>query len=388
MEENARLYHELQDAARRKDEFLAMLGHELRNPLAPIRSAMQIFRVKGWADPELRELTEMVDRQVQRLTRLVEDLLDVSRVGDGRFNLQMKQVDMKAVIAAAIEISRPLIDARRHVLNVSLPRQAVEVHGDLGRLAQVVSNLLNNSAKYSEDGGQIDLAVEAIADLAVLRVRDTGIGIEPAMLPTIFDLFTQVDGSMSRSEKGLGIGLALVRNMVELHGGFVQAASAGLGHGTEIVVRLPLLRKVPADEPASQDRPWSAMSAPPRRIVLVDDNRDAADSLAMLLRFAGHDVRTAYDGPTALTLAGLEPPEVVICDICMPGMSGFELAQQLRQDLGLRNTVLVALSGYAQDEDQKRSQEAGFNAHLAKPVLLDSLNALLRNADLLTAVSP
>ena len=202
----------------------------------------------------------MVERQVQQLTRLVDDLLDVSRVGHGKINLQMKPVDLKAVVALAIEVSRPLIDARKHVLKVSLPRQAVEVDGDPGRLAQVVSNLLNNSAKYSDDGGRIELTLEAIGEQAVLRVRDTGIGIEPAMLPKIFDLFTQVNGSTSRCEEGLGIGLALVRNMIELHGGCVQAASAGLGHGTEFVVRLPLLRKMPAGYPAAQDRPWTAVT--------------------------------------------------------------------------------------------------------------------------------
>jgi signal transduction histidine kinase/CheY-like chemotaxis protein len=386
--ENAGLYHELQDAGRRKDEFLAMLGHELRNPLAPIRTAMQIFRLKGQADPELHALTDMVDRQVQQLTRLVDDLLDVSRLGHGKINLRMKPVDLKSVVAAAIESSRPLIDARKHALRVSLPRQAVEVQGDAGRLVQVVANLLNNSAKYSDDGGRIDLTMEVIGELAVMRVRDMGIGIDPAILPTIFDLFTQVSGSTSRSESGLGIGLALVRKLVELHGGCVQAVSAGLGHGTELVVRLPLFLKVSADHASAPERPWSAMNAPPRRILLIDDNRDAADSMAMLLRFAGHEVRTAYDGQTALALARLEPPEVVICDICMPGMCGFELGRLLRQDLGLRNTLLVALSGYAQDEDQRRSQEAGFNAHLPKPVRLDSLNALLANVDLLTVGSP
>ena len=210
------------------------------------------------------------------------------------------------------------------------------MEGDPGRLAQVVSNLLNNSAKYSDDGGRIELTLEAIGDQAVLRVRDTGIGIEPAMLPRIFDLFTQVKGSTSRFEEGLGIGLALVRNMIELHGGCVQAASAGLGHGTEFVVRLPLLKKIPAGQcRRARQALVSRECTPARRILLVDDNRDAADSMAMLLRLAGHEVRTAYDGQTALALARLQPPEVVICDISMPDMSGFELARRLRQDLGL-----------------------------------------------------
>ena len=365
-----------------------MLGHELRNPIAPIRNAMQIFRLKVAADPVLLELIEMVERQIQQLARLIDDLLDVSRVGHGKVNLEMKPIDLKSVVALAIETSRPLIDARKHVLKVALPPQAVEVEGDSRRLVQVVTNLLINSAKYSEDEGQIELSLDTIDDQAVLRVRDTGIGIEPSMLPRIFDLFTQVNESTSRSDGGLGIGLALVRNLVELHGGCVQAASAGLGYGTEFVVRLPLLRKTPPAYPTAQDRPSSALGVRTRRILVVDDNRDAADSLAMLLRFDGHDVRTAYDGQTAIALARLQPPEVVICDISMPDMSGFELARQLRQVLGLRDSLLVALSGYAQDEDRHRSQEAGFNAHLTKPAHLDSLKALLANVDLLTVGSP
>ena len=293
-------------------------------------------------------------------------------------------MDLKSVVAQAVESSRPLIESRKHVLTLSLPAYAVEVEGDPGRLAQVVSNLLNNSAKYSEDGGHIELTLESIRDRAVLSVRDAGIGIEPAMLPRIFDLFLQVKASPSRAVDGLGIGLALVRNVVELHGGSVLAASAGLGCGTELVVSLPLLREHPAGNPAAQDRPWSQSNASARRILLVDDNRDATDSMAMLLRLGGHDVRTAYDGQTALALARIEAPEVVICDISMPGMGGYELAHHLREDLGLKDSLLVALSGYAQDEDRHRSQEAGFNAHLAKPVRLDSLKQLLANMSLLT----
>ena len=386
--ENARLYHALEVASRRKDEFLAMLGHELRNPLAPIRNAMEIFRLKGMADLELQEATAMVERQIQQLTRLVNDLFDVSRVGHGKINLQMMPIDLNDVVGLAIEVSRPLIDARKHLLEVSLSRRPVEVEGDPGRLAQVVSNLLNNSAKYSEDRGRIELTVEAIGDQAVLRVRDAGIGIEPAMLPRIFDLFSQAKGSASRFGEGLGIGLALVRNMIELHGGCVQAASAGLGLGTEFVVRLPLLRKTPAGCAAAHDTPCSTVSAPTRRILIVDDNRDSADSMAILLRLAGHAVSTAYDGQTALTLARLELPEVVLCDISMPDMCGLELARRLRQDPSLKDSLLVALSGYAQEEDRHRSQEAGFNAHLAKPVRLDSLKALLASEDLQSAGWP
>ncbi len=382
--ENARLYHDLQAASRRKDEFLAMLGHELRNPLAPIRNAARIICLKS---PELQGLTEMIERQIQQLTRLVDDLIDVSRVGHGKINLQMKPVDLKVVVALAIEMSRPLIDRREHVLEISLPRRAVEVAGDAGRLAQVVSNLLNNSVKYSDDGSRIELTVEANGDQAILRVSDMGIGIEPAMLPRIFDLFTQVKDSTSRAEEGLGIGLALVRNMIELHGGCVQAASAGLGHGSEFVVRLPLLSRMPAGHPAAAARHRSAWTAPRRRILVIDDNKDATDSMALLLRLAGHEVKTAYDGWTALALARLHPPDVVICDISMPGMSGLDLARHMRQELGLGDSLLVALSGHGQEEDHHRSQEAGFNAFLAKPVRLDLLKALLASHDFLAAGS-
>ena len=375
---------DLQEADRRKDEFLAMLGHEMRNPLAPIRNAMQIFRLKGANDPEIQEMAEMVERQIQQLTRLVDDLVDVSRVGECGISLRIRTVDLKSVVAQAVESSRPLIESRRHVLTVSLPSYAVEVEGDPGRLAQVVSNLLNNSAKYSEDGGHIELTLESIRDRAVLSVRDAGIGIEPAMLPRIFDLFLQVKPSPSRAVDGLGIGLALVRNVVELHGGSVLAASAGLGRGTELVVSLPLLGELPGGNAAAPDETRSEANASARRILLVDDNRDATDSMATLLRLGGHDVRTAYDGQTALALARIEAPDVVICDVSMPGMGGYELAHHLREDLGLEDSLLVALSGYAQDEDRHRSQEAGFNAHLAKPVRLDNLKQLLANMSLLS----
>ncbi len=365
-----------------------MLGHEMRNPLAPIRSAMQILRLKSAADPELQQVTEMVERQVQQLSRLVDDLLDVSRVGHGKINLNMKPVDLRAVVALAVEMSGPLIEAKRHVLALSLPAYEVLVEGDAGRLAQVVTNLLNNSAKYSENGGRIELSVQVIGDSAMLRVRDAGIGIEPAMLPRIFDLFTQATISPSRGDEGLGIGLALVRNVVELHGGCVQASSAGLGRGTELVVRLPLLKnKMPERDGAVEDGRLLAECAPPRRILLVDDNKDATDSMAMLLRLAGHEVRTAYDGETALELARIEAPEVVFCDISMPGMGGLEVAHHLREDLDLQGAVLVALSGYSGDEDRRSSQEAGFNSHLTKPVQLDGLKALLANVNLFTAGS-
>ena len=287
------------------------------------------------------------------------------------------------MIALAVEVSRPLIEARKHLLTVSLPQEAVEVEGDAGRLAQVVSNLLNNSAKYSDDGGRIELTLEATGDEAVVRVSDMGIGIEPSMLPTIFDLFAQVKSSTSRFAEGLGD-----RTCPRAKHDRVTrwlCASHQRGPRPRNHVRRPFAPRTRAGRgraPRGQDWPIRAVPAHPRRILVVDDNRDAADSMAILLRLFGHEVRTAYDGQSALALARLQVPEVVICDISMPDMGGLELARHLRQDPRMRDSLLVALSGYAQEEDRRRSQEAGFNAHLAKPVRLESLKALLASEDL------
>jgi CheY-like chemotaxis protein len=382
----------LREGDRRKDEFLAMLAHELRNPLAPIRTAAQVLRLKGPAEPELQLARDVIDRQVQQLTRLVDDLLDLSRVSRGKINVELEPVALAAVVARAVEISRPLIDARKHHLEVSLPEQAVQVEGDAARLAQVVSNLLNNAAKYTEQGGRIWLTVEPASERAqetrevLLRVRDTGVGIAADMLPNIFQMFTQVQGSVSRSEGGLGIGLSLVRSLVELHRGSVTALSEGLGQGSEFIVRLPLL-EAPAPSPSAGEQRPRARKASPRRILVVDDNTDAADSLTLLLRVLGHVVRTAYDGPTALDLVRAQPPDVVLLDIGLPGTSGLEVARRMRQDLGLTDALLVALTGYGQDEDRRRSEEAGFNAHLVKPVDLDALHDLLAHAPLQVADS-
>jgi signal transduction histidine kinase/ActR/RegA family two-component response regulator len=383
----------LREGDRRKDEFLAMLAHELRNPLAPIRTAAQVLRLKGPAEPELELAQNVIDRQVQQLTRLVDDLLDLSRVSRGKIDLQLEPVALADVVARAVEISRPLIDARKHHLEVSLPEEAVQVEGDPARLAQVVSNLLNNAAKYTEEGGRVWLTVELANELpqrpreVLLRVRDTGVGVAADMLPNIFQMFTQVRGSVSRSEGGLGIGLSLVRSLVELHHGSVTALSDGLGRGSEFIVRLPLL-EAPAPIPDAGKQPTRIRKASPRRILVVDDNRDAADTLALLLRMNGHEVHTAYDGPTALDVARAQPPDVVLLDIGLPGASGLEVARRMRQDLGLNDALLVALTGYGQDEDRRRSEEAGFNAHLVKPVDLDALHDLLARAPLQVADSP
>ncbi len=377
--EIADLYRQLRETELRADEFLAMVGHELRGPLAAIHNAVQIACLKGPGDPEHLLATSVIQHQVRHMTRLVEDLLDVSRVKHGKIQLQCEQVDLKDVVERALETSRSLIDSRKHHLNVSFPEQAVLVDGDLSRLAQVVSNLLANSAKYTEAGGWIELAVETRGGEAILRVHDTGAGIAPAMLPLVFELYTQVPGCENRSKGGLGIGLNLVRNLIDLHGGRVQATSPGLGHGSEFVIHLPLLLRAPLAPSAGNVRVVTP-AGPARRILVVDDNKDSADTMAILLRLIGHDVRTACDGSTALEMARLQPPDVVLCDVSMPGMGGLEVARRLRQDLGLHDALLVATTGYSRQDDKVRSEEAGFNAHMVKPIDLHELQALLGRA--------
>jgi len=301
-EENARLRaseRRLREADRRKDEFLAMLGHELRNPLAPVRNAVHVLKLLGNPDPNFQRSREMIERQVQHLTRLVDDLLEVSRITSGKIKLQKEPADVAAAVARAVETSQPLIEGRGHRLTVRLPDRPVVVEGDVTRLAQVLANLLNNAVKYTPDGGHIGVTVEAAGGEAVVRVRDTGMGIPPELLPNLFELFTQGDRSLARAEGGLGIGLTLVKRLVEMHGGRVEASSAGPGKGSEFVVRLPALpagTACRAAEPAAAD----VTPGPARRVLVVDDNKDSADSLAMLLAIKGHEVRTAHDGPGAL----------------------------------------------------------------------------------------
>jgi PAS domain S-box-containing protein len=372
--ERKRAEEALKEADRRKDEFLAMLAHELRNPLAPISNALHLMHLPG-ADP--RPAFAMIERQVEHMVRLVDDLLDVSRITRGQIELRRERVDLGAVVVRAVEGSRPLIEARRHALEMRLPDDPLLVDGDPVRLAQVVWNLLNNAAKYTPEGGRITLTVERAAGEAVVRVRDTGMGIPANMLVKVFDLFTQVDRTLDRAEGGLGIGLTLVRRLTEMHGGTVEVHSAGPGQGSEFVVRLPAAGGAPAEAPAGGAA--SPPGRPPRgqRVLLVDDNRDSADSLAMLLRLLGHDVRTAYEGRQALAVAGAYQPDLVLLDIGLPGLNGYEVARQLRATSGTRRPVLVALTGYGSDEDRRQAQAAGFDHHLIKPVDIDALQGLL-----------
>jgi signal transduction histidine kinase/ActR/RegA family two-component response regulator len=368
----------LKAADQRKNEFLAMLSHELRNPLAPIRNVAHILGLKEPVDGELQWMREVIERQVQQLHRMVEDLLDVSRTTQGKFKLDEELVPLSTVIAAALESSGSIITARRHHLTVDCPSGNLCVQGDLSRLIQVVANLLNNAAKYTEVGGQIWLTVKREGNDGVIAVRDNGIGIPPDLLAQIFEPFIQEDRLPDRANGGLGIGLALVRSLVDLHGGRVQAFSAGPGQGSEFIVHLPLSLDTPQSTDGSAGTPTSEPAAV-RRILVVDDSVDSAEALAKLLRILGHDVQTAYEGLTALEAAQLKAPDVMMLDIGMPRMDGFEVARRIRTDSALKDVFLVAMTGYGQEEDRRRSQESGFDAHLVKPVLVDDLKAVLDN---------
>ena len=358
----------LREADRHKDEFLAMLAHELRNPLTPICSAVQILKALGSSDPRLEWVTGVIDRQAQQLTLLVEDLLDVSRIIHGKFILHKESVELGRVVAQAVETSRPNIDARRHELTVSLPPQSVRLDADPARLVQVLANLLNNAAKYTKEGGRIWLAAEVLDGQVVVRVRDTGIGISREMLPHVFDLFTQVEDAKERSQGGLGIGLAMVGRLVQMHGGTVHALSEGQGRGSEFVTRLPILPEAPPHTGAGLEA-TSLDKSVSRRILLVDDNVDLTEILTMLLTERhGHKVQTAHDGPTAIETAKKFQPEVVFMDIGLPGMSGYDVARQLRTQPGSEKLLLIAVSGYGEEKDRRLAHEAGFDEHLLKPV--------------------
>jgi PAS domain S-box-containing protein len=362
----------LADLDRRKDEFLAMLSHELRTPLAPILNAVLLLRLHnnrnrlhGIENPVLHQSASVIERQVGQLARLVDELLEVSRITTGRIQLHQERIAVGGVVAHAVATVRPLIGQCRQELTVSLPAQAIWLYADAARLEQVVVNLLTNAAKYTDSGGHIWLTVQQEGGEALLRVRDTGVGIAPEVLPRIFDLFTQAERSLDRSQGGLGIGLALVRRLVEMHGGTVEASSA-LGQGSEFVVRLPVV-PVPEPQPSLPPAEKAEPSGPSLRVLVVDDNVDTVTTLAMLVQESGHDVRTAYDGPAVLEAALDYRPDVVLLDIGLPGLNGFEVARQIRQQPALRDAVLVALTGYGREADRRRSQEAGFDHHLVKP---------------------
>jgi PAS domain S-box-containing protein len=374
--ERKRAEESLREADRRKDEFLAMLAHELRNPLASIRNAAQVMKLLGSADANLRRAREVIERQMQHLTRLVDDLLDVSRITQGKVTLQREPLDLSMIIQRAVETSRPLIDARKHQMTLTLPPKLVRVEGDLTRLVQVLSNLLNNAAKFTDEGGHIRLKAAEESGEAVIRIRDNGMGLPADLLPRVFDRFTQAKRSPDRLQGGLGLSLALVRNLVEMHGGKVEARSEGLGQGSEFIVRLPLLALAAPGVEESQDKP-KRLASNALRVLLVEDNVDSAEMMAFTLRLGGHEVRTAHDGLSALEVACAFRPQVVLCDIGMPGIDGHEVATRLRAQPEFKQTRIIALSGYGQEEDRRRSKEVGFDYHLTKPVEPEALEALL-----------
>ncbi|MGZ8291665.1 MAG: response regulator [Telluria sp.] len=374
-----RLAAEMSEADRRKTEFLATLAHELRNPLAPIRSGLGVLRLAGDNPEAVVRIREMMDRQVTQMVRLIDDLLDIARISGGKLDLQMERVDLKDVLSGAVETSLPLVEAGKHVLNLDITDHLLPVHVDVTRIGQVIANLLNNAAKYTPAGGRIDLSMKQDGDEAVISVADNGVGIPAESLASIFDMFSQVDRNLDRAQGGLGIGLSLVRRLVEMHGGAVTVESAGIAQGSTFTVRLPLEQAGTAGKVHGKDQVQRADGRHARnlRILVVDDNRDGAESLSAILELLGHTTRVAHDGILGMEAAREFSPDVVFLDIGMPGLNGYEVAQALRSTPGLEHIVLVALTGWGTENDRSRSQEAGFDYHLTKPAKLATVEALL-----------
>jgi PAS domain S-box-containing protein len=367
----------LRQADRRKDEFLALLAHELRNPLAPLRNGLEVMRL-AWDNAEIvAKSRDMMDRQLSHMVRLIDDLLDISRINRNKMELRSARVLLADVVSSALETARPTIEAAGHELMVSLPPEPIHLNADLTRLSQVFANLLNNSAKYTERGGRIWMTATREGGKVLVTVRDTGIGIPAFALPNIFDMFSQVDRSIERSTGGLGIGLALVKGLVEMHGGTVEAASPGQGKGSTFTVRLPVL-KDQEDSPSGapvEESPESSGSR--RRILVADDNRDSAASMAMMLELLGNEVRIAHDGLETVALSEQFRPQVVLMDIGMPRLNGYEATRRIREQPWGRDVTVIALTGWGQEEDRARSKEAGCDGHLVKPIDLPDLERLL-----------
>lgn len=376
IDDRKRAEERLEDANRRKDQFLATLAHELRNPLAPISNALQVWPRVEQRPGEAARLREMMGRQLQQMVRLIDDLLDVSRITRGKIELRKERLDIAVAVKAAVEEIQPFIDTRRHALTVDLPAAPLLVEADLGRLVQVFGNLLHNAAKYTSPGGHIWLTAKRESDTAVVTVRDDGCGIPAGMLDAVFEMFTQVDQSLSRSHGGLGIGLTLVKSLVEQHGGTIEARSEGPGHGSELIVRLSAaMGDHPAEQPPSTSR--RSLPAPPSyRVLVVDDVEPSATTVALMLEELGQEPRAVYDGMSALKEAEVFRPHVAIVDIAMPGMDGYEVARHLRELLG-HEPVLVALTGYGQEDDRQRAFAAGFDHHLVKPTSVEALHHVL-----------
>jgi signal transduction histidine kinase/CheY-like chemotaxis protein len=368
----------LQEANRAKDEFLATLAHELRNPLAPIRTGLEIIKRDADNGPASARARDTMERQLAHMIRLIDDLLDISRINSGKIRLEPSRTRLAAAVESAVEISRPLIEARGHELLVELPAQGIELMADATRLAQTLGNLLNNAAKYTAPRGHIRLKAWQEGATAVIEVSDDGVGIPADMLEQVFSLFTQVGRTLDRAQGGLGIGLYLVRSLVELHGGSVVAASEGSGRGSVFTVRMPCLLPAAFAPAAGDGEITASKSQPGLKVLVVDDNVDAAESLATVLQMTGRQTCTVYDGPSVLEAARGFGPDVVLLDIGLPGMSGYDVARQLRADPGLSRSVLIAVTGWGSEEDRRRSRDAGFDEHLTKPVDLGTLDPLLR----------
>ncbi len=364
----------LRDADRRKDEFLATLSHELRNPLAPIRTAVEIMRLAR-ADPDLVERARAtIERQVMHLARITDDLLDVARITQDRIELRRERIDLRAVVDGALEAARPMIDAQGLTLTLAVPPRPLWIVADFVRMAQAFSNLLNNAAKYTERGGQIRVSMEAAEGIAGVTVADTGLGIEPELLPRIFDMFTQLEAHRDRAQGGLGIGLTLAKRLIELHGGTIEAHSEGPGRGSRFIVRLATAPDAPVED--TRDDSNAVSAAAPVRVLVAEDNPDAAEMMRLILEFKGHDVRVAADGVEAVALAVQFEPHIAFLDIGMPRLDGYDAARRIRERLGPR-VVLVALTGWGQDEDKRRSRDAGFDHHLTKPPQPEMLERLI-----------
>jgi PAS domain S-box-containing protein len=372
-----RAEEERKEADRRKDEFLALLAHELRNPLAPLRNGLQVMRLAAHDPKAVAQTREMMERQLGHMVRLIDDLLDVSRISRNKMELRRSRVLLADVISSAVETTRPLIDANGHILTVSIPERPILLDADLTRLSQVFGNLLTNSAKYTERGGRIWLTAEQRGEDVVVSVRDNGIGIPGEFLGTIFDMFSQVNRSLERSTGGLGIGLALVKGLVEMHGGTVKAESGGQGKGSTFTVTLPGVadRYDPAISTASDA--GKTPTGPRRRVLIVDDNRDGADSLAMMLSLMNNEVRTANNGVEALKVAEAFQPQLILMDVGMPQLNGYDAARMIREKPWGKSVIIIAVTGWGQEADKVRSQEVGCDGHLVKPVSLGDLEKVL-----------
>jgi signal transduction histidine kinase/ActR/RegA family two-component response regulator len=381
-------HHEqvLSEVDHRKDVFLAMLAHELRNPLAPLRNAPELQR-RAPGDCRIVEAARaMMERQVAHMVRLVDDLLDMSRITSGRLQVQKTRVALAEVVSLAVETAKPLIEAAKHEFTVVVPQQAIYVQADSSRLAQVFANLLHNSVKYTEPGGHVWLTAQILGNEVVVVVRDTGIGIRPDDIPRIFELFVQVAPVLERSKGGLGIGLSLAKGIVELHGGRIEATSAGVGKGSEFLVRLPILASV-ANAADSHAEEKSSRHVTRRRIVVVDDLADAADSLAIMLQTMGHDTRTAYDGVEAVQAVAAFKPDIVFLDIGLPKMNGYDAASSIRAQSNGKHVVLVAVTGWGQEQDRRRPADVGFDHHLTKPADPQMVESLISSLDQTSAAN-